>query len=105
MGKRSRSDDGRQGKFRWLELRNVAGRNGWLLAEKMDFIAFERLDDFLIVRREAVRQMAKDLCRFDEVDCPNDALYNLYTRRGRKDVLTMVRMGDIEALEHRLWDK
>ena len=105
LGRVSRGDTDTQDERRWLELNNVAGRVGWLLAEKLDYLAFERADDFIIVRREDLKELAKSLCQFEYVDCPLDALYNLYQRRGRKDLLTVIRTDDILALDHRLWAK
>ena len=105
LGRVSRSDSSTQDERRWLELNNVAGRVGWLLAERLDYLAFERLDDFIIVRREDLKELAESLCQFEYVDSPIEALYNLYQRRGRKDLLTVIRTDDMLALDHRIWDK
>lgn len=105
LGRVSRSDSSTQDERRWLELNNVAGRVGWLLAERLDYLAFERLDDFIIVRREDLKELAKSLCQFEYVDSPIEALYNLYQRRGRKDLLTVIRTDDMLALDHRVWLK
>ena len=101
----SRSDMEEQDEWVWLELRNVAGRDGWLVAPKLDYVAFERLDDFVVVKRETLRKLAIDLCQFNIVDSTCEAKYNLYQRVGRKDVITLIRMDDILALDHRIWDK
>ena len=105
MGQLRRNDHRQQGEFRWLELNNVRGEVGWLLAEDMDYLAFERVDDFIIVRREDVRLLAKELCTFNYVSSAGDALYNLYSRNGRKDLLTVIRTDDMLVLDHRLWAK
>ena len=105
LGRVSRGDTDTQDERRWLELNNVAGRVGWLLAERLDYLAFEREDDFIIVRREDLKELAKSLCQFEYVDSPIEALYNLYQRRGRKDLLTVIRTDDMLALDHRIWDK
>jgi len=105
MGRVNRSDSSTQGERRWLELNNVSGRVGWLLAEQLDYLAFEREDDFIVVRREDLRKLAKKLCKCDIVECPIDALYNLYQRKGRKDMLTVILTDDMLAIDHRIWDK
>lgn len=105
QGRLHRSDSRTQGEERWLELNNVAGREGWLLAPKLDFLAFEREDDFVIVRRDDLRKLAKKLCKYNMVDSPRDALYNLYQRQGRKDLLTIIRTDDMLVLDHKVWLK
>ena len=101
----SRGDVGEQDEKVWLEMRNVMGNDGWLVAPKLDFIAFEREDDFVIVRRALLKELATRLCKFNIVDSNCEALYNLYQRQGRKDVLTMIRMDDVLSLKHAIWDK
>ena len=105
LGRVSRGDTDTQGERRWLELNNVRGEVGWLLAEGLDYLAFERVDDFIIVKREDVRLLAKKLCTCDYAKYAGDALYKLYSRRDRDDLLTAVLTDDILALDHRLWAK
>lgn len=88
----------------WLEIDNVRGDRGWLRSD-VKYLAFERVSDFVIFRREDVRQMAQALCSYNVVTEAKHAPYNLYSRAGRKDLLTVIRMGDMLGLDHRVWVK
>ena len=100
-----RADGDEQDTIVWLEYKNVQGKEGWLVSE-VDILAFERDDDFILVRRNILKDMADKLCNLaDMVDKSYDALYKGYTRQGRKDLITQVKMRDITALQHRIWSK
>ena len=101
----SRSDSSVQDELVWLEFKNVQGKVGWLYGEA-DWIAFERQDDFILVRRHDLATLAETLCRINErAALSRDALYKGYQRRGRKDLLSVVKMSDILVLHHEIWDK
>ena len=101
----ARSDDNTQDDLVWLEFKNVQGKFGWLYG-KADWIAFERLDDFVLVRRHDLALMAEKLCAVgDRVAVGRDALYKGYQRSGRKDLLSIVKMSDVLKLDHQLWTK
>lgn len=94
-----------QSEIVWLEYKNVAGNNGWLTSN-VDFIAFERDDDFLIAYRKDIKILADLLCDVNDiVQDKKDVLYKGYTRKGRKDLLTQVTMKDLMQLNHKLWSK
>jgi len=99
-----RGDSSSQDTYVWLEIHNVRGGLGWLRGHA-DYIAFEREHDFVVVGREDLLIMASELCNYNVVTSPEDALYALYSRRGRKDLLTMVRFDDILGIEHEFWAK
>ena len=100
-----RADVDEQETIVWLEYKNVQGRDGWLVSG-VDILAFERDDDFILVKRKELQQMADKLCNLDDmVDKTSDALYKGYTRKGRKDLITQVKMKDIMKLEHKVWSK
>ena len=100
-----RADGDEQDTIVWLEYKNVQGKEGWLVSE-VDILAFERDDDFILVRRSILHDMANSLCNLkDMVDKTSDALYKGYTRRGREDLITQVKMRDIMNIEHRVWRK
>lgn len=86
----------------WLEFKNVRGNTGWLCSN-VDYIAFERSHDFVIVNRQALLDLAKNLC--DLVDITRQggmkALYRGYQRQGRKDIISMIKMSDILTLPHK----
>ena len=101
----ARSDDNTQDDLVWLEFKNVQGKLGWLYGEA-DWIAFERNDDFVIVKRSSLAMMAEKLCAVgDRVAVGKDALYKGYQRSGRKDLLSIVKMSDVLKLYHQLWTK
>jgi len=101
-----RADVDEQETIVWLEYKNVQGRDGWLVSPFVDILAFERDDEFILVKRKELQQMADELCNLDNmVDKSSDALYKGYTRKGRKDLITQVKMKDVMKLEHKIWSK
>jgi hypothetical protein len=101
----ARKDANVQDDLVWLEFKNVQGKFGWLYG-KADWIAFERDEDFVLVKRHDLALMAEKLCDVgDRVAVGKDALYKGYQRSGRKDLLSIVKMSDILKLYHQLWTK
>jgi hypothetical protein len=88
----------RQTRFLWVEFRNVAGMNGWLYG-KQDWMAFEKRDGFLFVRREDLKELAIELCDTDTyVDNARDALYKVYSRKDADDVIAMIKYSDLDRI-------
>jgi len=85
----------------WVEFVNVRGDKGWLYGE-CDLIAFYSLKDsvFYIVQREDLANFCEKACDNKRVFHANEALYHKYTRNGRKDVISMIKMSDIKGLRH-----
>jgi len=54
----SRSDSQEQDELLWVEFLNVQGREGWLRGQT-DVIAFERNDDFVLIKRNYLFVCAK----------------------------------------------
>ena len=101
----SRSDSEEQDELVWVEFKNVQGRDGWLKSA-VDIIAFERADDFLLVKRNYLLGLAKSICDLNKrVYSSKDALYKGYQRQGRKDLISIIKMSDIENLPHKTWKK
>lgn len=101
-----RADADEQETIVWLEYKNVQGRDGWLVSPFVDILAFERDDDFILVKRKELQQMADKKCDLtDMVTKSSDALYKGYTRKGREDLITQVKMKDLIKLEHKIWSK
>ena len=101
----SRSDSSEQDELIWLEFKNVQGKKGWL-SGNADIIAFERAADFVLVRRKELLLLAQNKCDFNSlVTNSRDALYKVYSRKGRKDLISIVKMSDILDLHHRKWKK
>tara|TARA_A100001201_G_C4053401_1_gene190328 strand:- start:203 stop:691 length:489 start_codon:yes stop_codon:yes gene_type:complete len=103
--RRNRADGHEQDTIVWLEYKNVIGRAGWLTSN-VDILAFERDDDFILVLRKDLLRLANRICDLtDMVDDSYKALYKGYTRKGRQDLLTQVKMKDIMLLNNRVWRK
>jgi len=101
----SRSDSEEQDELVWVEFKNVQGRDGWLKSA-VDIIAFERADDFLLVKRNYLLGLAQSICDLSKrVVTSKDALYKGYQRQGRKDLISIIKMSDIENLPHKIWKK
>jgi hypothetical protein len=101
----NRDDKTEQNDLIWIEFKNVSGNKGWLYGDS-DFIAFERESDFLVIKRNYLKGMAEVLCEINQkVSKASDALYKGYTREGRKDLISIIRMEDLESLPHEIWKK
>ena len=101
----NRLDSKGQDDFVWLEFKNIHGNVGWLCGET-DIIAFERNNDFVLVSRSKLLAMAKDKCDLNtRVTYSKNALYKGYQRKGRKDLISIVKMGDVLSIPHRIWSK
>ena len=99
--RRSRDgEDSPDTKLIWLEMKNVQGRNGWVYNEA-DYIAFERTNEFLVVKRLSLCELIENLVDMNEyVLSPAECMYNLYSRIGRKDLLTKVHVDDVRTCTH-----
>lgn len=80
-----------------LELKNVQGKIGWCNPKKTpEYIAFDFGCFFLCAKNTDLYQAANNLCDLkDLVDKAKDCLYKGYTRKGRKDLMTMVALQDV----------
>jgi hypothetical protein len=76
-----------------LEIRNVGGNNGWVYSP--GYVAFEIVEGFVIVPKYNLALLVQERTTKEHVTNGRDALYKLYTRSGRKDVLTRVKLEDI----------
>lgn len=103
----SRRDGGTQDTYIWIELHGVrADDKGWLYAGKADLIAFELAKSFRIVDRFELIALVEKLVDFDaKVSSPKDALYKIYSRKSRPDMLTMIRAEDLKSIRHGEWRK
>ena len=86
----------------WVEFRTVRNTKGWLFGSA-DLIAFESRDGFKIVERKALVRVINKLVKIHvKVDKPEDALYKVYTRKGRPDEITLIKASDLDPI---LWDE
>lgn len=90
----------------WIEFKNVSGNNGWIYGSA-DFIAFERDSDFVITPRKLLADLCERIVnRTKKVEKSSEALYSLYTRKDRKDELSMIKMEDIlNNIKVSIWKK
>lgn len=92
----SRADDKLDYTKIWVEVQSVRADNrGWLFDGKADFIAFEQLSCFLVIKRERLIDIVKEKTEKVFVSSAKDALHKLYTRPGRTDCLTILEVNDI----------
>lgn len=101
-----RRDVDPQDEWIWVEFKNVRGKDGWLYG-LADFIAFEREEDFVLsFRKELVDWCESHVDLSNKVFSPDQAEYVTYTRKGKQDVISMVRMNDIIHLPNTaVWKK
>jgi len=105
MKKTSRHDARVRNDIVWVEYQNVSGNVGWLKG-KADFIAFERENDYALVRRKDLLEFCEERIEKTMVYESSQALYKLYSRGGRKDVISMIRMDDVlYKLKSIIWRK
>ncbi len=101
----NRNDSKSRSDYTWVELRNVRGEIGWLFG-KADLIAFEKETSFIFVKRlDLLTVVNKKVNLVAKVRDPKNALYKIYTREGRKDRLTLLRISDIEEIKFMEWEK
>lgn len=90
-----RSDNAVNDELLWVEFQNVAGRRGWLYG-KAEIIAFERENDFLLVNRKLFARLCEKLCDITRInENVSMPLYTGYQRKGRKDIVSLIKMKDI----------
>lgn len=79
----------------WVELKNVQGKQGWLYGNATHF-AFETCRYWIVVEKMSLQTLISDLCK-SKVRTSNagDALYKLYSRNGRNDLITKIKTLDL----------
>lgn len=89
----------------YVEFRLPMGGKGWLYHEDVDLIAFETPDDFIIVERDKLRQLAEVMVdRNTVVSDPHDAKYKGFTRRD-KELVALVETKWVRAISKWIWPK
>lgn len=101
-----RGDPELQDEYLWVEIHGVRKNDqGWLYGDA-DLIAFEMTNSFRLVRRADLARLIGRLVDFNEmVDTPKDALYKLYSRRDRHDLLAMIKTDDLLQITALDWTK
>lgn len=89
----------------WIEFKNNCGDAGWLYGSQ-DYIAFECQKQYLLVRRGDLQELAENLCNLDDkVDSAKEALYKSYSRKNRRDIISMIRRDDLNEIETKILNK
>lgn len=100
LRKVSRSDNEFNENFHWIEIKNVNGNLGWLYG-KADYIVFETQDYWMIVNRKLLVDFIQTKCA-EKIWTLSPAPYKLYTRKERKDVITLVKTIDLSYLAEKI---
>jgi len=105
--RKSRGDKELQDEFLWIELHSVRKNNqGWLYDGKADLIAFELKESFRLVERLELIKLVEKLVDFEaKVTSSKEALYKVYSRKDRSDLLTMIRSEDLVGIKYVDWEK
>jgi len=98
-----RSDAEPTDRIHYVELRNVRGELGWLYGEA-DYIAFETRAHWIVVPRKKLVHFIEGATENNErSDKP--AVYKLYQREGRKDLMTVIPTMDLLAISEVIINK
>ena len=84
----------------WIESKNVNGDKGWLYGEA-DYIVFEQLQSWIVVKRLKIIPFIRSKLKhnnYERVYRATDALYRIYTRKNRSDLLSMALIEDIKHI-------
>ena len=102
----SRRDAFYQDQLIWVEFKNVSGKLGWLYGLS-DFIAFETESSFVLAFRKELADWCEAHIDLDrEVRSPRKALYSAYTRKGKQDLLSLIKLEDVKKLPNTaIWKK
>lgn len=93
--KRINRDDTMTNEFyHFIEIKNVKGKLGWLYGEA-DYFIFETNRYWVIVSKLHLQEFIKDNVTKTYVNSPDEALYCLYKRDKRQDVITLVTTIDL----------
>lgn len=79
----------------WLEFKGITGHDGWMKGSA-NFLAFEVSNGFMLVGRAMLLRWCRKVVKNEMVSTPEDALYKLYQRDGREDLMTKVLVDDVK---------
>lgn len=81
-----------------IEFRNVNGYSGSCSADsKAEFIAFQFADCFWMVRKNELLDYCRKNVQIEYVEEFKDCYKKLYTRKGRKDLMTKLHLSDLKT--------
>ena len=102
LKKINRTDESVNENIHWLEIKNVNGDLGWVYGQA-DYFVFETHKYWILVAKEELQTFIKENIIKEYSKTPT--IYNLYTREGRKDVLTLIPTLDLCAISSRIIKK
>lgn len=107
MKRIGRWDEKAQEDWVWIEFHGVRPNDpGWLFGSKANLFAFERKDDFVIIKKDALQYLANSLVdKSKKVQKASEAKYRIYSRQGRNDLIAMIEMKYIERDCWEIWPK
>lgn len=105
MKKINRYDCSAQDKMVYVEFKNVLGNPGWLYGQAQ-FIVFETESTFEIVHRKSLAKYCEKVVNIKQrVSRASEALYKVYTRDGRKDLISLIELDKIPKEYIYSWNK
>lgn len=87
----------------YVEIKNVHGDKGWLYGDA-DYFAFEMRDYYVMVSKIKLQAMIADKCK-EKIKCARPTLYQLYSREGRDDMITLVKTVDLIFISDKMIEK
>ena len=103
MKKINREDLDPNENIHYVEIKNVHGNKGWLYGDA-DYFAFEMKDYYVMVSKIKLQAMIADKCK-DKIKCAKPTLYQLYSREGRNDMMTLVKTVDLIFISDKMIEK
>jgi len=103
MKKINREDSEPNENIHYVEIKNVHGNKGWLYGDA-DYFAFEMKDYYVMVSKIKLQAMIADKCK-DKIKCAKPKLYQLYSREGRDDMITLVKTIDLIFISDKMIEK
>jgi hypothetical protein len=103
MKKINREDSEPNENIHYVEIKNVHGNKGWLYGEA-DYFAFEMKDYYVMVSKVKLQAMIAEKCK-DKIKCARPTLYQLYSREGRSDMMTLVKTVDLIFISDKMIEK
>lgn len=93
----NRADLNTQHEWLWVEIQGITGHKGWLYGHA-NYICFQWFDTFWMVKRKDLVKKVEELVEWEYVTQKHEAYYRLYQRKGRKDLISLIRYSDIEDI-------
>jgi hypothetical protein len=104
LKKIKRDDDETNEFYHYIEIKNVNGKTGWLYG-KADYFLFETNRYWISVSKQKLQNFIKENTKKIYVLNPDEALYCLYKRNGRNDIITLITTIDLMAIATEIKNK